>query len=326
MPSKKKKNKINLTVIFIIALLLCAIFNRQGFNLDYFRQFEQCFSDGQIPCRWSTELNHNHLNFVPPFSYYLTSFFTLFHLSPPTIQFILKIVALSSSTIIIFYLTQSPILSATIPLINIIASPNPLTFTLFLTILYLQNQPSPPLLSLILSVSFLLLSAPIPIALALLILAITFQPNKSSQPLHLYLLSLGLTAFFIIPATFQSKISLHQDTTFNQPQIIQGSGWISQFKARTNFWRFTADINPPHSSHTVIPIAHQDNWTILIDQKKVTPISDQVGQPIKISIDPGNHTIVGWLENTPLQNLANLITLGSFAILIIIFVLNNEKK
>ena len=73
-----------LASIFIIIISLITIKFNIGpdFSISYLKQTEQCFIDGQIPCRWLEDSNNGLgfpiFNYLSPLPYYFSLIFRQF--------------------------------------------------------------------------------------------------------------------------------------------------------------------------------------------------------------------------------------------------------
>lgn len=112
----------------------------------------------------------------------------------------------------------------------------------------------------------------------------------------------------------------------SSPWVIQGEAQISEFKKRSDFWRFTIDSSNLSGVTVRVPVFDFPNWTVLIDQQSVVfGHANDLGV-IEILIPVGKHTVVGWFRNTPLRLISNLISIISFSVLIIFLALQRQRK
>lgn len=97
------------------------------------------------------------------------------------------------------------------------------------------------------------------------------------------------------------------------PWIVEGEARVTEFRKRSNFWRFTIDVITPESAQVSVPVFDFPKWTVLIDQQPVSFSSDNPLGVITVQVPSGKHTVVGWFGNTRLRILANALSLFSFA-------------
>jgi len=109
------------------------------------------------------------------------------------------------------------------------------------------------------------------------------------------------------------------------PVVDTGKAWVSEYKKRSNFWRFSIDVSENNPAKIKIPIFDFPQWQILIDQKQISYSSDEDGM-IVISVSPGKHTVVGWFRNTPIRNYANAFSLISFIALLFYYFYKDRKN
>ncbi len=112
----------------------------------------------------------------------------------------------------------------------------------------------------------------------------------------------------------------------SSPWVVQGEAQISEFKKRSDFWRFTIDSSNLSGATVRVPVFDFPNWTVLIDQQPVVFGHNNDLGVIEILIPAGKHTVVGWFSNTPLRLIANLISIISFSVLLIFLALQRQRK
>ena len=110
------------------------------------------------------------------------------------------------------------------------------------------------------------------------------------------------------------------------PWVIEGEALITEYRKRSDFWRFTIDVSGKSEAKVRVPVFDFPRWEVLIDQKPTAVNSDNLYANIEINIPPGKHTVVGWFKNTPIREIANFITLFSFFCLILLIIFKNNAK
>lgn len=110
------------------------------------------------------------------------------------------------------------------------------------------------------------------------------------------------------------------------PLVTEGKAQITEFRERSDFWRFTIDVSGRSEAKVRVPIFDFPRWEVLIDQKLTTVNSDNPYGNIEINIPPGKHTVVGWFKNTLIREVANGLTLISFSGLVLFIVLKSNEK
>lgn len=139
------------------------------------------------------------------------------------------------------------------------------------------------------------------------------------------ILAVLLSTFYLIPA-FVHRADLISRPSLTQPIVLQkSSAVISEFRYRSNFWRFTINV-PENNVDVLVPFNYLPNWKIFIDQQSITPNVQDKNQPVKLTIPQGRHTLAAFLESTLLETIANAISLAAFCFLFIYTLPTNAKK
>lgn len=108
-----------------------------------------------------------------------------------------------------------------------------------------------------------------------------------------------------------------QELAPKEPRVIEGEAKVTEFKKRSNFWRFTVETIGDQSPTIEVPIFDFPQWEVFADLDKIEhQVNSETGL-IQIEVPIGKRTITGWLRNTPLRKIANGISLLSFACLIL---------
>ncbi|MDD2224590.1 MAG: 6-pyruvoyl-tetrahydropterin synthase-related protein [Candidatus Shapirobacteria bacterium] len=112
------------------------------------------------------------------------------------------------------------------------------------------------------------------------------------------------------------KYSQNFPTAFapNQPIVSQGVV-INYYVKKSNRVILTAIANS--NAQITLPLVYFPNWQLYIDRQKSDFQIDQDLGLIKFNLTSGNHSIVLKLKNTPIRNIANLISLISFISIIV---------
>ena len=324
-----------LASIFIIIISYITIKYDIGpaFGISYLKQTEQCFIDGQIPCRWLIDSNNGLgfpvFNYLSPLPYYISLIFRQFGFDY-SVSLVLTITTIS---LFLFYFLnklfpKKIFLVFTITILSLFTTAIfPLTlvvifFSIFNKNLYLAS----------LFFGLALISVDIQYFLYLLILTnltlFLFYSQNLKKILSVTILALLLSSFYIGPSLtelFQNQPKL-SETSLNYPQVIKGQAYLSQFQKRSNFWRLTAEVSSNEMAQAIIPISYHPTWTILIDQMKTIPTNDTLYQPTIINIPPGQHTIVAFLQNSTSTFIFNLLTLLTGLYLFVLSFPKNVKK
>lgn len=102
-----------------------------------------------------------------------------------------------------------------------------------------------------------------------------------------------------------------------EPRVIEGEAKVSEFRKRSNFWRFTIETIGEQQPTIEVPIFDFPQWEVFTDIDKTDYRVNPETGTIQIEVPSGKRTVTGWLRNTPLRKGANIISLLSFASLIL---------
>lgn len=111
----------------------------------------------------------------------------------------------------------------------------------------------------------------------------------------------------------------------HSPWTLSGDADISQYRKRSNFWRFTIEVNGGRSAQVAVPIFDFPYWETVIEGVPVVHEVDSKSGIILLSVPPGKHTVTGWLRDTSIRKLGNFLTVFSFAALIIFLVYKDRR-
>ena len=110
-----------------------------------------------------------------------------------------------------------------------------------------------------------------------------------------------------------------------EPQVVEGEARVSEFRKRSNFWRFTIETIGEQPPTIEVPIFDFARWEVFADLERVEhEINPETGV-IRVKVPMGKRTVTGWFRNTPLRKIANGISLFSFAALILLIVWQDKR-
>lgn len=237
-----KKSKLLILLIIFIAgfsLLKPGYFAmHDDLHIIRLDQMEKCFQDGQIPCRWTADMGFEYglplFNYYSPFPYYLGMVFRIFGLDFVLITKLLFLSAILISGFGMFFLAkefssrQGAILASTLFVLAPYRAVQiyvrgaltefwavsllPLIF--FFTYRYIKSKKFNYFLLSALSIFFFLICHNIIVILSLPLLlfwiGFLIVKNQSYQLiknlLFIFVLSFGLSAFFLMPAFFERNL------------------------------------------------------------------------------------------------------------------------
>ncbi|MFA5828032.1 MAG: hypothetical protein WC841_01535 [Candidatus Shapirobacteria bacterium] len=319
-------SKIRLVLFFSTLFII-------GFHLQFsapspqiLQQTEQCFQDGQIPCRFLPNVNNGYgypyFTRESPFPYYLSLVFRIFGLNYSLSLVISTVIVLAGTTYLLkkILFQKNHLLSILAPLgISLLFFYfSNVYFLLPFCLLIIFNTSNPFLTALMFALLIIssskLTLVPL-IVFIIIVLTLLFTQKKSFLLLSIFF-GLLLSSFHLGPMLFDRLPPLSGLTFLKsyylEPSVVYGRANISQYKKRTNFWRFTINVPANQSSVISVPIAYYDGWTVLLNQKKINPNNPVLLQPIELTIPPGNHTVAAFLEESKNHLFFNSLSIISF--------------
>jgi len=111
-----------------------------------------------------------------------------------------------------------------------------------------------------------------------------------------------------------------------EPWVVEGEAKVSEFKKRSNFWRFTIETIGDQNPIVEVPIFDFPKWEVFADLEKVDHEVNQKTGVIQVKVPTGKRTVTGWLRNTPLRGQANAISLLSFVSLILVIAWQERRE
>ena len=90
------------------------------------------------------------------------------------------------------------------------------------------------------------------------------------------------------------------------PLVISGKTTISDFENKSNRWKFIVKVL--ENSEIEIPVYYFPNWEVKVNGEKYPFSYDNILGRISINLNQGEYKVVGNFRNTPIRNVANLIS------------------
>jgi len=325
-------SKFSLTIILGIVILLGFVFKTNiPITSTNLVQVEKCFLDGQIPCLWVSDYNQNYgfPYFISnsPLIYYLAMPFRLIGLSYSLSLYLVIYLLIFISIYCLYKLKISPYLILFF-LISSFYLSGIIIFSLFCLLLYFLKRnfivSSLIFTSIIMTLSFDSLFL-IPILIFLL-----FILHPCVKTILITITGIFISSFYLGPLIFENNIIKtlpnYPPIALNYPLAISGLANISEYKTRSQFWRFTITVNQTEPTLVVVPKANYPGWTYLINSTVTLPLFSQPLNLTTLFIPSGNHTITAFFENTPTRTFFHLLSLISIISLIVISFPINAKK
>lgn len=110
------------------------------------------------------------------------------------------------------------------------------------------------------------------------------------------------------------------------PWLIDGEAKLTEFRKRSDFWRFTIETLGTRPAVVEVPVFDYPKWQVLIDQQEVSHDFNPQTGVVRVDVPPGKHTVVGWFKDTPVRKAANMISLASLAFLILFIVWKEQES
>jgi len=324
-------------VFFLILLSILALYSSSlPLSTTILKQTEQCFFDGQIPCIFLSDINNGFaypffVNQTPipyyfalifrllGFNYSLSLNFSTIIVLIASIYFFKKIFFQKNSFLSIF-------ISFLISLIFFYFSNLYLLLAFCLLVYLISSKPQIFALAVCLTIISSSKSILTPILIFILLTILFLFKNKTTKLWLSFFLGIMLSSFYLGPAIFNKSPDLPSDILkYNNsltPLLINGNADISEYRKRSNFWRFTINTIGDQNSLISIPIVFYDGWTYFIDQVETSPYNPIQLQPVQLSLPPGKHTVTAFLKGNKINFISNILTLIA---LVSIFVITFPK-
>jgi hypothetical protein len=109
-----------------------------------------------------------------------------------------------------------------------------------------------------------------------------------------------------------------------EPEIRSGKADPENYKVLSD--SFTFKIKVDELANVEIPIIEYPNWKVFVNGKEYPHSDENHWGRLRIDLPPGIYEVSGKLYNTPIRTLANLMTLVSFGLLIMIITWKKFRK
>lgn len=106
--------------------------------------------------------------------------------------------------------------------------------------------------------------------------------------------------------------------------VISGKATVNNFTNRSGSWE--AKINVAEAAVIEVPVFYFPNWQVYIDGNKYPFSYDNVLGRISFALEPGEYTVIGKFENTPIRTVGNTLTLLSAAGLVAYVIYAKNRK
>ncbi|MDD2822939.1 MAG: 6-pyruvoyl-tetrahydropterin synthase-related protein [Candidatus Daviesbacteria bacterium] len=110
----------------------------------------------------------------------------------------------------------------------------------------------------------------------------------------------------------------------SNPMLISGNAEISAFSNYSNRWSFETTVKKP--STIELPVFDFPNWQVKVNGKNYPHSNQNYLGRISINLPEGMYKVEGYFHNTPIRTLANIVSLVSLCLLIIMSIYGKSKK
>lgn len=103
----------------------------------------------------------------------------------------------------------------------------------------------------------------------------------------------------------------------NDAIVLNGQAATSDYNVRSNKFSFNAKVT--EQANLEVPVFDFPNWTVYVNGEKYPHNNKNSLGRIAIELAPGNYEVTGKFENTLIRTIANIITIISAAMIIVIW-------
>lgn len=107
----------------------------------------------------------------------------------------------------------------------------------------------------------------------------------------------------------------------SEPIVLDGDLQISDWQKRSNYFFFRGNVGK--TVQIEVPVFDFPNWRIYANNQIINHGHDNHLGRIEFQLEPGEYWVLGKLENTPIRTIANIISLLS--LLVVVLILINRK-
>lgn len=109
-----------------------------------------------------------------------------------------------------------------------------------------------------------------------------------------------------------------------RPEVISGKAKVGVFFNRTNNFHF--DLEVVQNANIEIPVFDFPNWQVNVNGQPFSHSRENRLGRIRLDLPPGDYQIEGWLHNTLVRTIANIISLISGLAIIYLFYYEKIKR
>lgn len=114
----------------------------------------------------------------------------------------------------------------------------------------------------------------------------------------------------------------------NEPWVVEGKAKITEFKKRSNYFRFAVGTVDNNAVLVEIPVFDFPIWEVYLNTEKTQYSHNPETGVIQVMVPAGNHTVVtGWLRDTLFRKIANWLSMFSlFALMVLILAKGKNER
>jgi hypothetical protein len=119
-------------------------------------------------------------------------------------------------------------------------------------------------------------------------------------------------------------VTVFPDFESDAPKIIDGEAKIGEFLKKSDYFKFNIEVFGDQAARILMPVFDFPHWEIYIDENKVYNEDNSWGL-ILVEVPPGWHDISGWLRDTKIRILGNIISLISLFLIVFYLAVYDPK-
>ena len=118
-----------------------------------------------------------------------------------------------------------------------------------------------------------------------------------------------------------------QEMAPDTPWVVEGKAKITEFKKRSNYWRFAVETVENKAVWVEIPVFDFPIWEVYLNTEKAPHLYDPETGVVQILVPAGNHTVVtGWLRDTLIRKIANWLSMFSLFVLMVLIIKKGKNQ
>lgn len=115
-----------------------------------------------------------------------------------------------------------------------------------------------------------------------------------------------------------------ESLAFEKPKSIEGDLTVGQFSKTSDSFSFDVDVYTPSSVE--VPVMYFPGWVVYVDGRMVKPEVHGDNGLIKVTFTEGQHQVFGEFADTPIRKAANMVSLLSFGVFLVVIVFGGRYE